>query len=676
MVRQSFSFRASTGIFVFLVCSVLFFSCIVSSNDGNSLSPSDSQKEEKTHSNTVSNPKPYTNRAENLDYIFDPDVLGETEITLTRKEWQKLLIYFDISKTNESFVHADYKFTKGGKIWEFTNVGFRIRGNTSRKRPQLVKNNEGNTKCMEAFSGYQNNYVQSHFKIDFEEWLTGNDECKMADCMKGIILKHFKGDPTHTREVYGYNLFRKNGIWISPRASYTKLTINIKDSNGTTEKVNYGLYAMVEEINKQFVKARREKNNGGTFISDEGNLWKCTGSAPMTNPLNSIGVEEKSITNLRIENEAEPWNGNITADKYEKTYSYDLKTNKKSLAAAKTEFTAFVRELNALNTSDTESVKNWFNEKMDVDLFLKTYAVNVLLGMWDDYWVNQSNYYFYFDPGDESKSGKAYFIPYDYDNILGCNLKFDSGKQNPLEWGSLNDGQRPLIQKMLSVPEFMELYKKYLVEFSKEGSYFSYEKSIETLTKWKNMVEPLIASDQINWVSESYSEWGDYFADWGYPDYFTQYKLFSGDDDTNYFKARIKCVNESVSVAESENDENEEEYIASGLAPVTYDSVKGSYVFIFLPKDFGVDYDGSQNMFVRGSFYGWSDNLHPMIWNESEGYYSLETAIESLGDNPRYKFWHDDGTSKGIWFGGAEYRGVDHAVYCGNDDNQNLIFPQ
>jgi spore coat protein CotH len=52
---------------------------------------------------------------------------------------------------------------------------------------------------------------------------------------------------------------------------------------------------------------------------------------------------------------------------------------------------------------------------MDVDLFLKTYAVSVIVGMWDDYWAdNGNNYYFYFD-----SDGKVYFIPYDYDNSMG-----------------------------------------------------------------------------------------------------------------------------------------------------------------------------------------------------------------------------------------------------------------
>ena len=67
---------------------------------------------------------------------------------------------------------------------------------------------------------------------------------------------------------------------------------------------------------------------------------------------------------------------------------------------------------------------------MDVPLLLKTYAVNVAVGMWDDYWNNSNNYYFYFNP-----KGQFFFIPYDYDNTLGtsmdCGVIQDSGRKDP-----------------------------------------------------------------------------------------------------------------------------------------------------------------------------------------------------------------------------------------------------
>ena len=611
------------------------------------------------------NPEPYDSRSENLDFIFNPDVLGETTITISRKEWQKMLFFYDSNSENEQYVTArKYNFSKDGKTWELNNVGLRVRGNRSRRRPQY-----------EGYEGYQNNYVQSHFKVDFEEFLEDDktQSQKIAGCMKGVLLKHFKGDPTYTREVYGYNLFRQNGIWTSPRAAYTKLTIIIEDSESKSETVNYGVYAMIESIDKQFLKARKTKaggTSGEKFDSDEGNLWKCTNGAPLIPNYGSIGIETGGDFSNVNTTSSDPTNWSATYNgKF--TPNYDLKTNKKKVSDAKTQLSTFMSELSSL--SGEAKITSWFESKMDVDLFLRTYAINVILGMWDDYWYNQNNYYFYFDT-----NGQAYFIPYDYDNILGCNLNFDSGTKNPLSWGELNDS-RPLMNKLLSVSKYNKLYQKYLLEYSKEGSKFYVTESQKRLNSWKTMVEQHIASSQIEWISESYGEWGDYFAGWG--SNFTQYKLFSGDETNNFFMAKTKTIEKCISddtgdendTGEVEQDDDSEEIVnweLSGLMPVYVN--ENDYTFIFVPHDFGVDYDGSQTVVVRGSFNTWSDSATPLTWNSTEKYYETTLTIEDFGENPRYKFFSP---TTGKWFGGAEFRGELSENYADSSGNQNLLFP-
>lgn len=647
------------------VCALTLFSCTENSASTvrifESGTNSGTNKEGgKESPNTVLNPEPYQTRNENLDFIFDPDQLGQTDIYITRKEWNTLLVYYDISSSNEEYVHADFQFKKGNYTWKFTDIGLRVRGKTSRRRPQ---SGEGES----AFTGYNNNYVQSHFKVDFEEWLKEDQGCKMAGCMKGMNLKHFKGDPTHAREVYGYNLFRQNGIWTSPRAAYTKLTIHIADSDGSTEDVYFGLYAMIEEINKQFLKARKSGKAEGDFLSDEGNLWKCIGGASLSNPpanYETFGVEEKRIENLYIENPDQPWKGEIRGNPVENTFTHDLKTNKKSFTEAKNQLFAFTEELSKLDSKGSDSVKNWFNKKMDVDLFLKTYAINVILGMWDDYWISQNNFYFYFDTGSGSNAGtegKAYFIPYDYDNILGCCYNFDAGKQNPLEWGNLYGSDRPLIQKMLAVPEFMELYKKYLLEYSDSESLFDVTKSQERLNKWKNMVESSIYSSQIEWISESYSEWGDYFADWGYT--YTQYKLFNSDQNTNFFMVRQKAIEEACKSNTSQEPD---------ILPAYKDG--NQYTFFFVPEDFGFNFDGSQTICIRGSFNGWDKT--ELNWDAEKKYYTNTITIEEPGDYPYYKFWYDNGNPDGIWLGLNDYRRLLPDSYTQTTNTGDFRYPE
>lgn len=454
-------------------------------------------------------PIPYGSRTENLDFIFGTDSVAEITLTIARSEWDDMLDYYDRNPRNEECIHADFTMTKGDYTWEIGDVGIRPRGNTSRIRPQ---NPDGT-------------YNQSHFKIDFEEWLSDDDpERKLAGCMKGLILKRFKGDPTYTREVFGYNFFRDNGVWTSPRAGYAHLVITITEEDGKTTKIDYGVYAMIEEIKKQFLKERSD-SAGGKLKNNKGNLWKCcwqsSGEGPsMTtnyDPYFMFGVEDISLDESKS-----------------RRYDYDLKTNKDAFKSAREEFISFIKELNAPRMED--ETKKWFELKMDVELFLKTYACNVLLGMDDDYWRNKNNYYFYFDA-----SKKAYFIPYDYDNILGTNIYTDTATRNPLDWGEGNDA--PLIDRMLSVPEFMEKYMDYLLELSDEQSGFVTE-SQEKIRRWQEMIRPYLNSSGAydERAIAAYTAIGDDVAEWC--SNYGRYKLLSGNEDTNYFMAKAKSVKE------------------------------------------------------------------------------------------------------------------------------------
>ncbi|ULQ59392.1 hypothetical protein K7I13_13055 [Brucepastera parasyntrophica] len=81
------------------------------------------------------NPK-VGNRETSLNAIFDNSTLGETVLTFTEAEWNKLLQYYDQNPKNEESVYANYAYKKGDSVWRLNNIGVRIRGNTSRRRPE------------------------------------------------------------------------------------------------------------------------------------------------------------------------------------------------------------------------------------------------------------------------------------------------------------------------------------------------------------------------------------------------------------------------------------------------------------------------------------------------------------------------------------------------------------
>ena len=133
---------------------------------------------------------------------------------------------------NENYVHAEkYEYTKDGTTWEIPNVAFRQRGNTSRFCPQGIDNgrlqgqqNADWSADYYTYAEQQNDdYRQVHFKVDFEEFLEGDEELKMAGCMKGVALKRL--DHSWGREIFCYDLFHRYGIWTAPRASHTRLIL-------------------------------------------------------------------------------------------------------------------------------------------------------------------------------------------------------------------------------------------------------------------------------------------------------------------------------------------------------------------------------------------------------------------------------------------------------------------
>ena len=584
--------------------------------------------------NNEMNPS-YDSRTKALDSIFNPDELGEMVLVIDRSEWNKHLEYCDIDIGHEESVIAKgFYFAKDSKQWFFKDVGFRIRGNTSRRKPQ----------------DSAGNYIQSHFAIDFEEWLTDEDKAanldkKLAKSMRGVMLKRFKDDATYSREVYGYNLFRKNKIWIAPRAAYTTLKIQIVDDldldkDGDIkefETVNYGVYGMIEEIKKRFLAERTEKQGGGNFVGNNGNLWKCTwkGCKPnfVKNEANSIGEEKVEPV--------KDSSGKVVQFNKE-TFTYDYKGDN-TLAEGKTQLLAFMEELNNLpncsessSASDIQKVKEFFTNKMDGDLFLRTYAINVILGMNDDYWVNNNNFYFYFD-----EDGKGYFIPYDYDNILGvsCVGDFDVGTKNPMEWGSLTDEQHPLIQKILNVPEYMDLYKSYLDLYSNEQSYFDDDKSIAQITNWQSMIQNYINSPDLKY-EDTTSSFEDKVADWSIT--FVDYKIYT-PSSLNYFTVRQKAIKAYL------NPSSDKLTLTINAGEGTFESGKKTIICDFKMLDTVSDVISRNNVSIK---FTEKDTIEYAY--EKDGYYyypdcfvdekgnevAISTALfDSIVLNVKYKKW-------------------------------------
>lgn len=439
-----------------------------------------------------------TNPVSVASEIFDLTKVPEIELEFSLAQWNKLLTNYDQNPKNEKKVISKFTYKLGGETIVLDSIGLKLRGNTSRRRPEGVSGQLHNP------SGA--NWNHCHFGIDFDK----NRPTQRFKGLSKLNLKWFKDDATYSREIYSYDLFRRFGVWTAPKASYCRVKIKVA---GDALPANYGVYAMVESVDEDFITAR-----SANWSAAPGFMWKGGYAGSFKADFvstNSMGVEDVKM--------------NPANSVY---YAYDLKTRKDELASAKAQLTAFIGDLNSKSGDD---FKNWISQQMDVDLFLKTYATNVMLGMWDDYWVNTNNFYFYF-----AQNGKAYFIPYDYDNALGTSMIVaNSAMQDPLNWGPVSG--RPLVAKILSIPEFRQKYKDYISELANPASdLFTAEKSIQRITSWQSMVSPYVANDTGEDMTVS-----DVPASWGNAPF---YRLLSGNAQggsngpANYFKTRVQSI--------------------------------------------------------------------------------------------------------------------------------------
>ncbi len=131
---------------------------------------------------------------------------------------------------------ASFTFTSTKETIQVDNVGFRLRGNTSR-------------------------YARKKsFKVSFNTFETG----KKVMGIEKLNLNGEHNDPSIIRSKLCWDLLNEMGV-PSPRANHVRLYINGQ---------YYGLYINVEHIDENFVKSR--------FGNNSGNLYKCLYPADLT----------------------------------------------------------------------------------------------------------------------------------------------------------------------------------------------------------------------------------------------------------------------------------------------------------------------------------------------------------------------------------------------------------
>ena len=193
--------------------------------------------------------------------LFDDSRLSAIYITIPP---DSLKVIYD-SVLSDHYYMARFIFDDNEKRDTLQNVGFRLRGNTSR------------------FS------KKKSFKISFNEYVSG----RKYQGVKKINLNGEHNDPTMIREKLFYDIWKKAGM-VERRTCFVKMYIN-----GSY----YGLYTNLEEMEKEWLTLVYPKTGG--------NLYKCTYPADLV----YLGSDQQTYKNLE--------NSTVTGGRV-----YELQTNK------------------------------------------------------------------------------------------------------------------------------------------------------------------------------------------------------------------------------------------------------------------------------------------------------------------------------------------------------------
>lgn len=246
--------------------------------------------------------------------------------------------------------------------------------------------------------GYYSNWgamgsVKKPFKVSLSKYVTD----QKYDGLKKINLSNGFEDPTIMRDVLAYKFMRDAGI-NAPRTAYAKVYLN---------NTYWGLYVMVEEIDKRFLK--------NWFTNDEGNLFKC------------------------INNTSLSWQGN-TVSEYED--EFELQTNEDL-----NDWSQFLRFVDQVNNSGS-NFNDSIDAVLDVNRYLYVLAADVIMYNWDSYYEHGRNFFIYNNPADSRMN----WIPWDY------NLAFSDWSTDLIIDYSQSSEAKPLVQKLQADPEYRTNY--------------------------------------------------------------------------------------------------------------------------------------------------------------------------------------------------------------------------
>lgn len=322
------------------------------------------------------------------DYFFNAATVHEIRLTFNQTSfWDSLIDGKEYADATGNNVYIQADATIDGA--PYYSIGVRIKGNSS----------------YNAYPG-----EKKPFKLKFDEFVYDQE----IDGLNKLTLNNGLNDPTMLREKLLLDYSRKQGV-IAPRAAFARVYLN---------EEYWGLYSVVEQIDKTFL--------GDMYVENNGNLFK---GDPMA----------------RLQ-----WEGASDTSYYD---NVELKTNESI-----NDWSDLVSLINVINNTLPEEFENSLNEVFNTTAFLRNNALNSLFVSLDTYVGMGHNYYIYHNLWTD----KFEWITWDANSCFGVfnnGMSISELQELSLFYIKQPSFNLPLIAKIYNNENLSQQYLNHVANF-------------------------------------------------------------------------------------------------------------------------------------------------------------------------------------------------------------------
>lgn len=297
-------------------------------------------------------------------------------------------------------------------------------------------------------SSYNNQGKKKPFRIDFEEYVADQE----LDGMSKLVLNNAFKDPTFLREKLMLDFLNAHGI-AAPRATYARLYIN---------GVYWGLYSVVEDVNKTFLKTRYDNKGGNLFKGDPHGT------------LNWHGTDQSLYSG-----------------------EYELKTNEDV-----NDWTDLIQMLNALNNTPAGQLVDSLEQHMNLDSWFDYWAAHNLFVNLDSYIGSGHNYFIYHN----KDTGKFEWITWDVNEAFGnfnMGISLANLKTLPIGFIPSPATQRPIMNRLWQDAAMRQRLADHLCELLADFSNARMDARIDSLA---DLIRPAVQADSLKFYSNQLFE--------------------------------------------------------------------------------------------------------------------------------------------------------------------------